>query len=257
MIRLRLGALLALAVAVGAFSHAPQATAAPEVHRLNLVLSAIPSQLNGGSMNHLIERVNIYPLGIQGYQPLDKITQGWLFDAELRFFVRPNFALAAGFGQIKTESKQVYLPGIGAETTVRAEMLAVPIHVGALFYMPPYTQGDFQARTFFGGGLVSMTTCRATFSSRDVNPPTTTIPFSGKIVGRGEGPGFYAEIGEHMFFAARYSLMVGAIYRSAKVTGLQQEGGLPNVLDNDGRPVRLPDMDLGGLGVRGALGIGF
>ncbi len=255
MIRLRLGALLALAVAIGAFCHAPQAMAAPEVHRLNLVISANPSQLNGGSMNHLIERINIYPLGAMGYEPLQQITQGWLFDAELRYFVRPNFALAAGFGQIKTQSKQVYLPGIGAEVTFRGELLAVPIHLGALFYLPPYTQGDFQARTFLGGGLVDMTTCRATFSIREVNPANPN-PVNVRLVAKGEGPGFYAEFGEHMFFAARYSVMVSAIYRSAKVTGLQQDGYIP-VLDSNGQLVSLPDIDLGGIGVRGALGIGF
>jgi len=253
--RLRLGALLALAVAICACSHAPKAMAAAEVHRLNLVISAVPSQLNGGSMNDLIDRVNVFPLSFLGYEPMKKVTLGWLFDTELRYFVRPSFAVCAGVGQLKTESKRVYLPGIGAEVTLRGELLQVPIHVGGLYYLAPYVQGDFQARTYVGGGFTSLTTSRATFTVREVNP-LNPYPFNARLTGKGEGPGYYVEVGAHMFFAARYSLMVGAVYRGALVTELQQEGFMP-IPDENGRPLQLPDMDMGGLGFKMAVGIGL
>ena len=77
MTRLRLGALLALAVAFGAFSLSPEAMAAAEVHRLNLVISAMPSQIDGGGMNDLLERYNQYPLKSRGaFEPLDKLEHG-------------------------------------------------------------------------------------------------------------------------------------------------------------------------------------
>ena len=279
MIRLRLGVLLALAVAFGAISHAPKAMAAAEVHRLNLVISGIPSQLNGGGMNDMLARYNEYPLGDR-FQSLDKITMGWLFDAELRYFVRPNFALAAGVGHLKTESKREFQRAIGADVVLRGDILAVPIHVGGLYYLAPYTQGDFQARVFVGGGLLNMTTTRARFSTFEVGLPMRgdtledlSLGGTSELVARGESSGYYAEFGAHLFFAARYSVMLGAIYRSAVIRQMADEGVImvpylvpgsdPHVylqvplLDHDNRPVRIPDVDLGGIGLRMAVGIGF
>jgi hypothetical protein len=274
--RLRLGALLALAVAFGASSQAPQAMAAAEVHRLNLVISAIPSQINGGGMNDLLARYNEYPLGARGLENLDKVTFGWLFDAEWRYFARPNFALCAGVGQLKTETKQEYLPGIATDINLRGEVLSVPIHLGGLYYLAPYTQGDFQARAFLGGGLISLTATRALFSVYELGleRDTTFLTSLGgtqRLVGTGDSPGFYAEMGAHLFFAARYSVMIGAIYRSAVVRDLIPEGALVvpvydldmkrNVLrpliGRDGKPIHIRSVDLGGLGVRMAVGIGF
>jgi hypothetical protein len=277
LIRLRLGALLALAVAVGALSHAPQAMAAAEVHRLNLVISAIPTQLNGGGMNDLIDRYNQYPLGARGFQAIDKFTTGWVFDGELRYFVRPNFALAAGIGHLKVQSKREFLPGIGKGIDVNAEVLTVPIHVGTLYYLAPYTQGDFQARAFLGAGILSLTSTRGSFSTFEQGLPMSgdtldvgSLGGTQALVARGDAPGYYAEVGAHMFFAARYSLMVGAIYRSARIAGLVNDGVImvPDdrptapflvtpLLGRDGKPVHIPDIDLTGVGVRMALGIGF
>jgi hypothetical protein len=69
-----------------------------------------------------------------------------------------------------------------------------------------------------------------------------------------DSPGFYLETGVHMYFAARYSVMLGAVYRSAKIRDL---------LDRETRqPFRRPDgstfsLDLSGFGARMALGIGL
>jgi len=275
--RLRLGVVLALAVAIGAFCHAPKAMAAAEVHRLNLVISAMPSQLAGGGMNDMLVRYNEYPLGARGLERIDKIGMGWQFDAEMRYFVRPNFALAAGVGHIKVETKREYLPSIGTAINARAEVLSVPLHVGAQYYLAPYTQGDFQARAYVGGGLLSLASTRALFSTFEMGLPlkgdtldAASLGGTHRLVGTGSAPGFYVEGGAHLFFAARYSLIVGAIYRSAKVRKLTNQGALivpkdvpvapyleTPLLDKEGKPIQIKDLDLSGVGVRMALGIGF
>jgi hypothetical protein len=289
--RLRLGVVLALAVAFGALCHAPKAMAAPEIHRANLVISAMPAQLDGGGMNDLLTRYNQYPLADRGLEPIDKIKMGWTFDAELRYFVRPNFALAAGVGQLKVETRKEFLPSIPSDINLRAEVITVPIHVGAQYYLAPYTQGDFQARAYIGAGLLSLTASRAEFSvfetGLDARPANPAIPGStdtlqaNSLGGRnlvratGDGSGFYFEAGAHLFFAARYSLIVGAIYREMKLTNLTNVGKniivpqpdpipeqsgltLPMVLnDNSGNPLKFGKLDLSGVGVRAAVAIGF
>ena len=277
--RLRLGVLLALAVALGAFSHAPEAMAAAEVHHLNLVISAMPSQLDGTGLNGLLDRYNEYPLAAHGFEGINKIGMGWLFDTELRYFVRPNFALAAGVGYLKVETKRDFLPSIGTSIDLRAQVISVPVHVGAQYYLAAYNQGDFQARAFVGGGLLSLASTRALFATEEVGlslkVDTLDIASLGgtnRITATGEGPGYYAEVGAHMFFAARYSVIVGAVYRSMKIRELANEGvimvpdpdrpvSLPplttKLLGKDGKPVSIPELDLSGLGVRMAVGIGF
>jgi hypothetical protein len=268
---------VALAVAVCALSHAPKAMAAAEVHRLNLVISAMPSQLDGGGMNDLLQRYNQYPLGVRGFEPIGKISMGWLFDAELRYFVRPNFAIAAGVGQLKVSSKKEFLPSIGTGINVRGEVITVPVHVGAQYYLAPYTQGDFSARAYVGAGLLSLTASRALFSTYEVGLPLkgdtldiASLGGSHRLTATGDSPGYYAEAGAHMFFAARYSIIVGAIYRSARLSNLTNRGEImvpqdrpiapflqTPLLDRNGVPISIKKLDLSGLGVRMALGIGF
>ncbi len=89
------------------------------------------------------------------------------------------------------------------------------------------------------------------------------------IEAQGDGAGFYAEVGAHMFFASRFSLLVGAIYRSMKVSDLTTIGTitvpqdvvvapyLKQTLMKDGKPVGISDVDLSGIGVRLGVGIGF
>lgn len=280
MTRLRLGALLALAVAFGALSLSPEAMAAAEVRRLNLVISAMPSQIDGGGMNDLLDRYNKNPLEEHGLEPLSRLGMAWVFDSELRYFVRPSFALAAGLGQIKIQTKREFMPSIGASINLSGEVLSIPLHVGAQYYLAPYTQGDFQARAFVGGGLMSLTATRVTFltaeSGMSVSGGDTLDVFSlggnNRLVARGDSPGYYAEVGAHLFFAARYSVVVGAIYRSMRIRDLANEGIIlvpdPDrpvsevplstpLLDLEHRQVRIPNLDLSGLGVRMAVGIGF
>ena len=280
MTRLRLGILLALAVAFGAFSLSPEAMAAAEVHRLNLVISAMPSQLDGGGINNLLERYNRNPLEARGFEPLDNLGMTWLFDGELRYFVRPNFALAAGVSHLKVQTKREFLPSIGTSINVVGDVLSVPVHVGAQYYLAPYTQGDFQARAFVGCGLMSLAGTRAIFSTLESGLPirggdtldVASLGGRNRLVARGDSPGYYAEAGAHLFFAARYSVIIGAVYRSMKIRDLVNEGvitvpdGPPladdytlrtDLLGNDGKPIRIPDLDLSSFGVRMAVGIGF
>ena len=227
---------------------AGRARAAAETHRFNLVLSAIPSQIAGGDFNDAIDVVNrtrLIPLGLES---LDKISYGWLFDGELRYFVRPNFAISAGVGQLRSTSKREYSFTAQDNVTVTAEVLSVPLHVGGDYYFTPYNQGDFQARAYVGGGLLSLTDTKASIVS------VATLTSGGGTIGSlaaGDATGWYAEVGAHMFFAVRYSVVLGGIYRSAVVAypGYYHDDRLIGTL---GRTI-----DVGGAGARMALAIGF
>lgn len=269
MNRLRLGALLALAAAIGVACQAPEASAAAEVHRLNLVLSAVPGSLDGGDFNGLLERYSEYPLGARGFEALKGVTMGWFYQAELRYFVRPNFTVNAGVGQIKSQTKLEFLPGIGKDIQLRGQVLSVPVHAGGTYYFTPYNQGDFQARAFLGGGFLSLVDNKAIFEQVEIaTDSASTLGGSQRLEARGDGPGYYTEFGVHMFFAARYSVLLGATYRSAVIRNMSNKGrimvpsdrppyGLIPLVYNDGTPVRVNTLDVSGLGVRMALGIGF
>ena len=234
--RLRLGVLLALAVALGASSYAPKAMAAAEVHRLNLVLSGMPSQVAGDGMNDLLQRYNEYPLQSRGLEPLDEIRMGWMFDAELRYFVRPNFAVAAGVGYLKVQTKRSYMPSIGANIDVLGQVIAVPLHVGAAVLPGPLQPGRLPGPRLrrrrpdeprVHPGPVPDHRDRA---GRACTARTTTRSTSPRWAGttgsprRRTAPGYYAEVGAHLFFAARYSVVVGAVYRSMKISDLESVG---------------------------------
>lgn len=251
-------ALLATVLLAGA---ATRARAAAEIHKFNLVLSAIPTQVNGGGFNDLIDNFNQQltrpPNALQG---LDKIGSGWLYDAELRYFVRPNFAVCAGIGQLRAGSDREYLPSLSADITLKAEIISAPIHVGGDFYFTPYNQGDFQARAFLGGGFLSLTSTHSRLQVIALSTDSLTNAQLGggsfKLIQAEDSPGYYADLGVHMFFAMRYSVMLGAIYRSAVVrrTGTYFTGS-----DGVQRYFGIAPMsvDAGGLGAKASLGIGF
>ena len=248
--------LVALTLVAGG---AHLARAAAEVHRFNLVLNAIPTSIAGGDFNDVTIKAINANLNNRGLETLDNISYGWMFGAELRYFLRPNFALAAGVGQLRSTSKREYTFSRSDDVTIRAEVLSVPIHLGGDYYFTPYNQGDFQARAYVGGGILSLTNTygkTATVNSTTVNPGV----FTGRYAG--DAPGWYTEAGAHMFFAVRYSVMLGAIYRSAVV---QSVGVYSNLVN--GVPA-YPDerlqqtnyaykLDTSGLGARLSLGIGF
>lgn len=264
MNRIRLVAvLLALAAAAVSLSfRAPDALAAAEVHRLNLVISAMPTEVDGGDFNKDIDFFNRTQLERFGLESLDEVSFSWLFETQLRYFVRPNVAVSAGLGQLRKQTKREYLPGLGQSIQLTGEVLSVPISVGGAYYLTPYNQGDFRAQAFLGAGVMSLVYNKVRF--QNVATVTDTALFAGdpdtplrdtfKIVNTRDASGWYAEAGVHMFFALRYSVMISGVYRSARIRELiDRDTGQP-YYNSKGEPFAL---DVSGLGVRGAVAIGF
>lgn len=230
------------------------ARAAAEVHRLNLVLSAAPSEIKGGDLNKDIDYVNRNFLENLGLEGLDNITYGWLFGAELRYFVRPDWALTAGIGQLRQQSQREYLPALQQTVQIRQEVLSVPVHVGAAYYFEPYNQGDFQARAFVGGGMLSLTRNRVTSQVSN-----SLAGLNSLTRWNGSGPGYYGEAGVQMFFASSFSVILSGMYRDAKTDQMViTEADSPEVVNfpaynaHAGTPYRL---DASGLGFR--LGVAY
>jgi hypothetical protein len=248
--RIRLGVLPAVMFLALAW-RVPVATAAAEIHRYSLVLSTVPTQLRASEFNSLIDVINHNALEPRGLEPLDRINFSWMFDAELRYFVRQNLALSAGAGRIKKSSSQVYLPGIGLNITLSAHVTSVPLHAGAAYYFKPYNQGDFQARAYVGAGFMSVVYNRATLELTESGLVTGQ---AFRTTGTNDGAGYYGEMGAHMFFASRYSVLLSGLYRSNQVRNLVEETTGAPLYDAQGRPLTL---DVGGAGFRMAVGIGF
>lgn len=256
MIRLRPAAVLVL-VALGSLAAVRPVHAAAEVHRLSLMLSGAPSEINGGSFNDVVDFINRTQLRPRGMESIDKVTFGWLFDVELRSFIRPNFAIAAGFGQIKGVTRREFLPAISQSVTYEGEALSAPIHLGGLYYFQAYNQGDFQARGYFGGGVQGLVVNKATFGVTVTGPDsltggTRTTTFRQVLTQ--DSPGWYAESGVHMFFAARYSVVIGVLYRSAQVRNMIDTNTHRVAVDPTGKPF---ELDMGGVGAKMAVGIGL
>lgn len=275
--RFRLAAVSAVACLLGALACAGQAMAAAEVHRLNLVLSGNPTQVNGGDFNEMLKFYNAAIIDPQGYEPLSPVQFTWAYDAELRYFARPNFAITLGITQLRASEDKEYLPAISQGVNLRAEILTAPVHIGALYYLQAYNQGDFQARAYIGGGLLQYTYSHATFQQSLTNPDTSltrkwTAPghpeYGANYLTRltQDAPGYYFEGGAHMFFAARYSVVIGGIYRSGRLNGMRMDrlqvagkevpGQNSSIvaMNPKGEPFQL---DVGGMGVKLAVGIGF
>jgi hypothetical protein len=256
LIRLRLATVVAAAVLCATLV-ARESRAAAEIHKFNIVFAAIPSQIVGGSFNDDLDFINRTSLNPVGLESLDKINFGWLFEAEARAFVRPNFAITAGVGQMKAISRREFLPAIGLSVIWDAEVLTVPLHVGGMYYMQAYNQGDFQARAYFGGGVLGLVDNKATFDVTATVPDSVTggtrsVEFKRMLTQ--DAPGWYAESGVHMFFATRYSVIIGAVYRSAQVRNMiDAQGGFVAPAAN-GKPFRL---DMSGVGAKLAMSIGL
>src|SRR5262245_3754718 len=158
-----------------------QAFAAAEIHRLNLVLSSNPTSLRADDLNEFLTDFNTRYLQPKGLEPLEQFSFTFLNEAELRYFVRPNVSVTAGFGQIRATSKREYLPRLAQRIELRTEVVAVPLQVGATYYLAPYNQGDFQARAFVGGGLVTVTQGKVMFEQLEfATDSATTLNPSGK-----------------------------------------------------------------------------
>lgn len=255
MVRIRLAGLVVLC-ALGLSVPVRDASAAAEVHRFNLVLSAAPSSIAGGGFNDRLEEFSRLQLAPRGLEELESPKFGWLYDASFLYFVRPNFAVVAGVGQIRTQSKREFLPALDQTIQLRAEMLSVPVHVGGNYYLQPYNQGDFQARVFLGGGFESLVYNHARFQATEVDTdPMTTLGGTYFLDASRDSPGFYLEGGVHMFFAVRYSVAISGTYRSAKIRGLE-----PTITTPGGGTIpagELFDLDMSGVGGKMAFGIGF
>ncbi len=242
----------AVLVAAGAVGwSARDARAAAEVRRFSIVLSGSPMSVDGGDFNETIDFINrtgLEPFGLEG---MKKISLGWMFEAQVRYFVRPNIAINAGVGQMRITTDREYLPFLGAAIQLHGEVLTVPVHVGGAYYLAPYNQGDFQARAFFGAGLTSQVYSRALFQQEVRNVPG--IP-SVMTVAVQDAPGYYVEMGGHMFFAARYSVMLSGVYRDAVIDKMVERATGQPLYDLEGGPYTL---DLSGFGVKLAVAIGL
>jgi len=248
---MRLGSILAVFLAVLVW-RVPAAQASAEVHRLSIVFSTVPTAVHAGDFNDLIDYLNRVALEPNNLEPLDKIGLSWLLDGELRYFARQNFAVSLGVTRLRAGSSQEYLPSIGASNTVRSDITSVPIHAGGAYYFTPYNQGDFQARMYVGAGFMSVVYNRASLSWTGTGIPGGT-GFS--VTGTNDAPGYYGEVGVHMFFASKLSMMLSALYRSNTVRNLVNESTGAPVLDpTTFKPVSL---DVSGTGFRMAVGIGL
>jgi len=230
---------------------APDAGAAAEVHRLNLVISAIPSQVRATDFNEMIEDVNRTRLAPYSLEPLHKIKLSWMFDGELRYFARQNLAVSVGVTRLRASTKQEYLPTIGASNTLRSDITSIPIHAGAAYYFTPYNQGDFQARAYIGGGVMNTVYNRASLQWIGIGI-VGGEPFHW--TGTNDGPGYYGEVGAQLFFASKLSMMLSGLHRSNEVRNLvNEETGAP-IVNAQGRAISL---DVGGTGFRMAVAIGL
>ena len=256
MFRPRLAILAALVM--GLVLAPSAARAAAEVHRLNLALSAVPTQVKAGDFNDVVRNYNNTVLAPLGFDPLDKVSFSWMFDAELRYFVTRSLSVNAGVGHLRAKTAKEYLPALASSINVHADLITVPVHLGASYYLQPYNQGDFQARMFVGGGMVQYTHSRVIFEqtlSGADSASTANLGGSFKIEGTNDAPGYYLEGGVHMFFASRYSVMLSAMYRSGEVQGIIEENTAEALVNPiSGKPLTL---DVSGVGLRLSANIGF
>ena len=229
------------------------AGAAAEVHKFNLVINASPSEIVAGDFNDVIDNFNHAVLIPRGLESLEKVRYGWFFGAELRYLIRPNFALSAGIDQMRTRTRREYSFSPVDNLSVEAQVLTAPIHLGGTYYLAPYNQGDFQARAYIGGGLLSLTSTHASITTVVALGSTPSVPQGTfESLAAGDAPGWYTEFGAHLFFAVRYSVILGAIYRSALVgTTAQYFNG--QLLFTGSKQT----IDVGGAGARMSFAIGF
>ena len=267
MIRFRPGVVLAAVLLMAVTLTAGKALAAADVHKLSLTLSGMPTSVNTGDFNDAIEQYNQRYLASRGYEGLPKISFSWMFDGQFRYFVKENFSVNAGVGQLRASQQKEFLPALSQAIDVRAEILTVPVHVGGAYYLQPYNQGDFRARMFVGAGMIQYTHSRATFEQVLTNPDTTLSDLGGSFrsVLTQDAPGYYLEGGVNMWFASRYAVLLSVMYRKGElrnvvegeryIEGASAPGFTPGpVYNSKGKPFTL---DVGGVGFRLGVMIGL
>ena len=254
--------LLPAALLLAAVAAAPDARAAAEVHKLNLVFSAMPTSIDGGDFRRDLDYLNENFLESRGLEGLDAVTSGWMFGAGLRYMVRQNFAVDVGVEQMKAQTKREYLPALQTSVQLREEMLTVPIHVGGAYYFQALNQGDFQARFYLGGGLLSMAMNRVTQQTSIVRPDSAGINVSQNSLVRsiGFGPGYYVEGGFHMFFASHFNVMLSTNYHSMVTREMywsQAPAQFQNSQTNNTHAGTPYVLDTSGIGVKLTIGYGL
>ena len=252
--------LLLTAACLACMHQAREAQAVAEVHRFNLVIAGNPGAIFAEQFNERIENYNRVVLRPRGLEPLAKIDFAWLFQGEFRYFVRPNATVNAGVGYVESINKREYLPRIGQSINIENRVESVPVHVGATYYLAPYNQGDFQARAFLGAGVLSLTNNRVVLEQKEFQTDSaTSLGGSFRAEGVRDSPGYYLEVGGHMFFASRYSVMLGALYRSAMIRDVVLAVEQTNVETGETTVTSAEkfDLDLSGIAVRLAIAIGF
>src|SRR5580765_2628328 len=75
----RFQVLLPVALLLAAVAVAPDARAAAEVHKLNLMFSAMPTSIDGGDFRRDLDYLNQTFLESRGLEGLDPISSGWMF----------------------------------------------------------------------------------------------------------------------------------------------------------------------------------
>lgn len=257
----RLRAVTLVVLIAGLAGSSSLAHAAAQVSKFNLMLSVNPTQIKPDDFNKtIIDNLNRTQLEPRGLEGLDTIGFAWFYDFQLRYFLRPNFAVEAGAGQIRSSVKQEYLPALNTAIEFRAEVLSIPVHVGGAYYLPAYTQGDFSARIYAGGGFTSLVYNRGRFQGASSGVDSATAAQSNFFLNsKGDSPGYYLETGFHLFFASRYSVLLGGMYRSALVrhmfaTRVNSLQGGQEVVTPLGQ---IFELDTSGLGARFGVAIGF
>ncbi|MFI5370141.1 MAG: hypothetical protein ACHQ52_01195 [Candidatus Eisenbacteria bacterium] len=269
LIRIRRAALWALVVVCAVAGRAPKASAAAEIHKLNFLISGNPSSLAAEQYNNLINNYNSAVLDPRGYEPLKGMHFAWFFQAQLRYFVRPNITVDGGYGNLQDDQKAEFLPRIKQSIDIDTYIKTNVWNVGGSYYLQPYNQGDFQARMYFSAGLLSLSNTEVNFSkTEDGTDSTSTLgsavgntnrydyTYKGKL----EGPGWYLEGGAHLFFAVRYSVMLGVMYRNMSVSAVPvtlTEFDPSGVAHPQPSPTGPVEVDLSGVSARMGICIGF
>jgi hypothetical protein len=272
LIRIRRAAVWALVLACAVAGRAPEARAAAEVHKFNLLIAGNPSSLAATKYNDLIQSYNQLVLDPRGYVELKSMHFGWFYQIDGRYFVRPNITVDAGFGSLEASQFKEFLPRIGQSIDIDTKISSDVWNVGTSYYLQPYNQGDFQARMYFSAGLLSLSNVQFKFGKVELGTDSTSslgdahgvsggrALYDFHELGSADGPGWYVETGAHMFFSSRYSVMLGFMYRDMKVrtvdTALTSFDANGNAFSSPS-PVGSIEVDLSGVSARMGVCVGF
>jgi len=269
LIRLRRALPWALVFVCVLAGRTRDASAAAEIHKLNFLISGNPSSLAANSYNDYLASYNSNVIDPHGLESLKSMHFGWFFQTQLRYFVRQNITVDMGWGNLGADQKQEYLPRISQSIDIDTHIQTNVWNVGGSYYLQPFNAGDFQARMYFSAGLLSLSNTELKFSKNELNTDSTTTLGSAvgttnrydyNVQGQQEGPGWYIETGAHMFFAARYSVMLGVMYRSMSVSAVPltlTEYDPNGSVHTQPSPTGPIEADLSGVSARMGICIGF